>query len=67
MKGITELSYLLPVIFTARNVADNTYVACRTSVNTFYHLRLIFKHLSVRVVYDISLTDTICHLSMNGS
>ena len=73
MKGITELSSFM---FTARNVADDTHrrgdrhvaleaiCRCRASVNTLFRPCLLFKYLSVRVAYDISLTT--CRLSMNA-
>ena len=60
------MSSLLPVMFTARDVAAYTYrlsdrhvaldaiCRCRASVNTFYRLRLVFKYLSERVAYNMS-------------
>jgi hypothetical protein len=45
MKGITELSSLLQRL--------KAICPCHASVNVFYHLRLLFKYLSVRVACDI--------------
>ena len=68
MNKITELSSLLPDLFTARNVAEDTFhlgdrhsaleatCRCRASVNVFYRLRLVFKYLSVNFSYAVSLT-----------
>jgi hypothetical protein len=67
MKEITELSSLLPDLFTARKVAEHTCRLCdrhaaleatcrfRGSMNPFYRLRLVFMYLSLRVSYAISL------------
>ena len=67
MEGITELSFLLTDLFTARHVAEEIYrrgdrhaaleAICRSraSVNPFYRLRLVLNYLSVRVAYNMSL------------